>query len=72
MPSWPREPIAPGESGVIKVKYDTQRVGNINKSVTVNTNASTPVKVLRIKGKVVKPEQVKTTPEKERTSLMAK
>ena len=39
---------------------------------TVNTNASTPVKVLRIKGKVVKPEQVKTTPEKERTSLMAK
>ena len=72
VPSWPREPIAPGESGVIKVKYDTQRVGNINKSVTVNTNASTPVKVLRIKGKVVKPEQVKTTPEKERTSLMAK
>lgn len=72
VPSWPREPIAPGESGVIKVKYDTQRVGPINKSVTVNTNASTPVKVLRIKGKVVKPEQVKTTPEKERTSLMAK
>lgn len=72
VPSWPREPIAPGESGVIKVKYDTQRVGPINKSVTVNTNSSTPVKVLRIKGKVNKPAQVKTTPEKEKNSMMAK
>ena len=72
VPSWPKEPIAPGESAVIKVKYDTQRVGPINKSVTVNSNAKTPVKVLRIKGKVVKPEQVKTTPEKEKSSMMAK
>ena len=72
VPSWPKEPIAPGASAVIKVKYDTQRVGPINKSVTVNSNADTPVKVLRIKGQVKKPEQVKTTPEKEQTSLMAK
>jgi hypothetical protein len=72
VPSWPKEPIAPGASAVIKVKYDTQRVGPINKSVTVNSNAATPVKVLRIKGQVKKPEQVKTTPEKEPSSLMAK
>ena len=72
VPNWPKEPIAPGASGVIKVKYDTQRVGPINKSVTVNSNASTPVKVLRIKGQVKKPVQVKTTPEKEPSSLMAK
>jgi hypothetical protein len=72
VPSWPKEPIAPGASAVIKVKYDTQRVGPINKSVTVNSNASTPVKVLRIKGQVKKPKQVKTTPEKEQSSLMAK
>lgn len=72
VPSWPKEPIAPGASAVIKVKYDTQRVGPINKSVTVNSNAATPVKVLRIKGQVKKPVQVKTTPEKEPSSLMAK
>lgn len=70
VPSWPREPIAPGEEAVIKVKYDTQRVGPINKSVTVNSNAATPVKVLRIKGTVTKPEPVKTTPEKENNTSM--
>ena len=72
VPSWPREPIAPGESGVIKVKYDTQRVGPINKSVTVNTNSSTPVTTLRIKGKVMAKKQVKTSPEKETTSMIAR
>ena len=34
VPSWPREPIAPGASGELKVKYDTKRIGLINKSVT--------------------------------------
>lgn len=72
VPSWPKEPIAPGESGVIRVKYDTQRPGPINKSVTVNSNAKTPVKVLRIKGQVTNPAKVKTTPEKEKSSMMAK
>ncbi len=72
VPSWPKEPIQPGQDAVIKVKYDTQRIGPINKSVTVTTNAATPTKVLRIKGQVKKPEQVKTTPVKEKSSLMAK
>ena len=34
VPVWPKEPIAPGASNVIKVKYDTKRVGAFNKSVT--------------------------------------
>lgn len=53
VPEWPREPIAPGETGVIKVKYDTKRVGPINKSVTLQSNATNaPTKVIRIKGVV--------------------
>ena len=53
VPVWPKEPIAPGESAVIKVKYNTQRVGAINKSVTITSNAvNTPTKVIRIKGNV--------------------
>ena len=54
VPEWPKTPIAPGESGVIKVKYNTQKAGAINKSVTINSNAvNTPVKVVRIKGNVL-------------------
>ena len=35
VPVWPKEPIVPGESHVIKVKYDTKRVGAFNKSITI-------------------------------------
>lgn len=54
VPDWPREPIAPGKTAKIKVKYNTQRVGVINKSVTLTTNAvNGPSQILRIKGSVV-------------------
>ena len=54
VPEWPKEPIAPGAKGVIKVKYDTKRPGAINKSVTITSNAiNEPTKVIRIKGNVL-------------------
>jgi len=54
VPSWPREPIAPGETAEITVKYDTKRKGAINKSVTITSNAvNSPTKVIRIKGNVL-------------------
>jgi len=64
VPTWPKEPIKPGESSVIKVKYDTKRLGAINKSVTITSNAATPTKVVRIKGKIIAPQTspVKTNP----------
>lgn len=55
VPTWPQEPIAPGATGVIKVKYDTKRPGAINKMVTINSNASNVdngISILRIKGEV--------------------
>lgn len=53
VPSWPKEPIAPGGTASIKVKYDTKRPGAINKSVTITSNAANePTKVIRIKGNV--------------------
>lgn len=53
VPSWPKEPIGPGETASIKVKYDTKRAGAINKSVTITSNATNePTKVIRIKGNV--------------------
>ena len=54
IPSWPKEPILPGESDVITVTYRTNRPGNINKTVTVYSNAvNNSTVVLRIKGRVL-------------------
>ncbi|MCU0361236.1 MAG: DUF1573 domain-containing protein [Bacteroidia bacterium] len=52
VPECPKNPILPGKSGTIKVKYDTQRVGGIYKTVTVNSNAKSGNVVLTIKGTV--------------------
>lgn len=52
VPEWPRQPILPGQSETIKVKYDTKRVGMINKTISVYSNASESPVTLRIKGKV--------------------
>ena len=53
IPKKPDGPIAPGENGVIEVKYDTQRVGPIRKTITVSSNAENGVKALKIKGEVL-------------------
>lgn len=53
VPTWPKEPIAPGATAKITVKYDTKRPGAINKNVTITSNAvDNPTKVIRIKGNV--------------------
>jgi len=52
VPEAPKEPIAPGAKAVIKVKYDTNRVGPFTKNVNVTSNASTTPKMLTIKGEV--------------------
>jgi hypothetical protein len=49
---WPQEPILPGKSGVIKVKYDTKREGRFEKNVTVTSNAKFSTKKIRIKGEI--------------------
>jgi hypothetical protein len=56
IPKKPEEPIMPGDTGEIQVKYDTNRVGPIRKAITVISNADTPTKVLKIKGEVKAPE----------------
>lgn len=54
VPSWSKEPLMPGQSASITVKYNTNNVGAINKSVTVESNASNSRVILKIKGQVVK------------------
>ncbi|AOW20023.1 DUF1573 domain-containing protein [Urechidicola croceus] len=56
VPTKPENPILPGETGEIKVKYATNRVGGFSKTVTITSNATEPRKVVRIKGIVSNPE----------------
>lgn len=53
VPAWTKEPILPGKSGSIKVKYATERVGIIDKSITVISNAKNSPVVLHIKGNIL-------------------
>ncbi|MFM2208309.1 MAG: hypothetical protein RL213_2284 [Bacteroidota bacterium] len=52
VPTYPKEPIMKGQTGIIKVHYDTKRVGAFTKTVTLNSNAKTDTKTLTIKGVV--------------------
>ena len=63
VPSFPKEPIAPGAKAVIGVKYATDRVGAFTKTVTVTSNAEGAAsKVLTIKGTILADETPKETP----------
>lgn len=53
VPKWSKEPILPGATGEIQVKYDTNRVSPIRKTITVISNADTPTVALKIKGEVI-------------------
>lgn len=53
VPNWDTNPIAPGASTEIKVKYDSNRIGPFSKTITVFSNAATnPQLVLTIKGEI--------------------
>src|SRR6187402_3519864 len=54
VPTYPKEPIAPGAKAVIGVKYATDRVGAFTKTVTLTSNAEGQAsKTLTIKGTVL-------------------
>ena len=61
-PKWTRNPVAPGEAGEIVVHYDTNRMGQFHKTITVQSNGKTGTKMLTIKGKVIPKEKNETTP----------
>jgi hypothetical protein len=60
VPSKPKEPIMPGKTGEIEVKYN-MALGPISKSVTVETNAvnhENGVVILKIKGEVIEKQSI--------------
>lgn len=69
VPKKPDGPILPGDTGKIEVKYDTNRVNPIRKTITVTSNAETPTVALKIKGLVVDPSKTNVL-EKTKKSVM--
>ena len=57
VPTWTKAAIAPGKSGEIQVKYDTNRVGPIRRTITIYSNADEPTKAVKIKGRVLDPDE---------------
>jgi hypothetical protein len=56
VPEYPKEPIAPGEEGVIKVVYNSaNNLGMQNKVVTITANTIPEITQVNILGNVVKP-----------------
>ena len=59
VPSYPKEPIAPGATGTIEVQYN-MNPGPISKTITITTNAinkENGMIALRIKGNVIVKEE---------------
>ena len=54
VPEFSKEPLAPGQNGYIKVLFDTSgRSGMQSKSITIESNASNNIVILRIKAEIV-------------------
>lgn len=54
VPQYPSSPVAPGEKGVIKVRFDSEhKQGHILKGITINTNGNPPTKFLTITAEVL-------------------
>lgn len=70
VPSKPKEPIMPGATGEITVKYDTNKAAPFNKAITIFSNASEAKKVVYIKGRVKKVSAL-TLLERKEKSMMA-
>ncbi|MCP9236088.1 DUF1573 domain-containing protein [Lewinella sp. JB7] len=63
VPSYSKAPVAPGETGEVKVRYATDRLGKFRKRVTLTTNVSKEPIVLTIMGEVLeKPAQPAAVP----------
>ena len=67
VPKKPEEPIMPGETGEIEVKYDTKRVMPIRKTITVTSNAQRPTIALKIKGNVIDPSKTSVLEKKQKS-----
>ena len=53
VPSYSKEPILPGKTGQLNIKYNTNKLGSFTKTITVISNAEGGNKILKIKGNII-------------------
>lgn len=54
VPTFPKAPIAPGETGEIVAEFDSNnRAGDVHKTITITANTEPTTTVLDLKGKVL-------------------
>ena len=64
VPTWPKEPIAKNQKGVIKVTFNSAgKMGMQDKTVTITSNAKNSPRVLHLKGTVEAPAAPVATPD---------
>lgn len=51
--AFPRQEIKPGESAYINIRYDTSRIGNFERILTIHSNAAKHTLKLHIRGEVL-------------------
>jgi Protein of unknown function (DUF1573) len=54
VPSWPKKPFLPGESGSISIRYNTQITGSFQKTIYIHTSRNPQPIALMVKGSVHK------------------
>ena len=59
VPEWPKEPIMPGEEGLIRVKFNSDKKPNLQqKTITLVTNTEQGKEILKIKAQVIPKSKV--------------
>lgn len=62
VPTYPTDPIMPGEAAEIKVRYATNRIGKFTKYITLTTNEAEPTRKISIKGEVLPKAEEENVP----------
>jgi hypothetical protein len=57
---WTKEPVKPGKSGTINIRYDAAFPGVFQKGITVHYNGPDSPVILKIKGEVNYPDEPQT------------
>ncbi len=64
VPTWPKEPILPGETSEIEIRYATNRLGKINKKITITTNEEKTHNI-DVLGNILQEEEENSVPSSE-------
>lgn len=57
VPVWPKQAIMPGQEDKLEISYSTNRLGKINKTITITTNEGGKPHVIKVIGNIHKKKE---------------